>query len=67
MEYAAPGIHADQEGFIVLEGPGWAIVGEEEFRLEPETSFIAPAGTPHRIRRDPDSVPVKVFWFHAAV
>lgn len=66
-EYSTPGIHDDQEGFCVLEGMGYAKVGDQEFRLEPETSFIAPAGVPHTIKRDQDSKPVKVFWFHSAV
>ena len=66
-EYSAPGVHDDQEGFIVLEGTGWAKVGDEEFRLEPETSFIAPAGTAHAVRKDTGIEHVKLFWFHAAV
>ena len=33
VEYPLPGVHEDQEGFVVLEGRGWAKVGTEEFRL----------------------------------
>ncbi|WP_444644129.1 cupin domain-containing protein [Caproiciproducens sp. R1] len=66
-EYPAPGNHADQEGFLVLEGTGWAKVGSQEFKIEPETSFIVPANMPHTIKKDIDSIPVKVFWFHAAI
>jgi hypothetical protein len=66
-EYPSAGIHDDQEGFIVLEGTGRAKVGMEEFRIEPEVSFIAPAGIAHSIKKDPDSKPVKVFWFHASI
>lgn len=66
-EYPTANFHDDQEGFVVLEGTGWAKVGEEEFAIEPETSFIAPAGVRHCIKRDQKSVPVKVFWFHAAI
>ena len=65
-EYKAPGMHKDQEGFIVLEGTGWAKIGDEEFRLEPNISFIAPVGVKHSIKCDLASNPVKVFWFHAA-
>ena len=65
-EYINPGVHEDQEGFLVLEGSGWAMIGSEEFKIEPEVSFLAPAGKKHSVRRDPDSVLVKVFWFHAA-
>lgn len=66
-EYSTPGVHEDQEGFYVLEGTGWAKVGNEEFRIEHGTSFMAPAGTPHTMKRDSDSVPIKVFWFHSAI
>lgn len=66
-EYLAPGVHEDQEGFFVLEGTGWAKVGEEEVRIEPEMSFMAPAGVEHSVKKDRDSVPVKVLWFHAAI
>jgi mannose-6-phosphate isomerase-like protein (cupin superfamily) len=66
-EFSKPGLHEDQEGFYVIEGTGWAKVGDEEFRIEPEGSFIVPAQTPHSLRRDPDSKPLKVFWFHAPV
>ncbi|MBC3888027.1 cupin domain-containing protein [Acetobacterium paludosum] len=59
--------HADQEGFLVLEGTGWAKVGDQEFKLEPETSFIVPAGVQHALKRDENSVSLKVFWFHAAI
>ncbi len=66
-EYPPPGNHADQEGFLVLEGTGWAKVGSQEFKIEPETSFIVPANMPHTIKKDIDSILVKVFWFHAAI
>ena len=66
-EYPTPGDHEDQEGFVVLEGTGWARVGEEERRLEPDVCFIAPAGVAHTIRRDPQSGHVKVCWFHGAI
>jgi len=67
LEYLTPGVHEDQEGFVVLEGKGWAKVGDEECRLEPEMCFVAPAGVPHCIKRDPDSEHVKVCWFHGAI
>jgi len=66
-EYPTANSHEDQEGFVVLTGRGWAKVGNEEFRIEPEVSFIASAGVKHCIKRDEDSEPVKVFWFHAAI
>jgi mannose-6-phosphate isomerase-like protein (cupin superfamily) len=67
LEYSTPGVHQDQEGFVVLEGRGWAKIGAEECALEPEMCFIAPAGVPHSIKRDPGSAYVKVCWFHGAI
>ena len=67
LEYATPGVHEDQEGFVVLEGNGWAKVGAEERQIEPEMCFIAPAGVPHSIKRDPNSKYVKLCWFHGAI
>jgi hypothetical protein len=58
--HIAPQGHADQEGFVVLEGTGWAKVGDEEQRIGPEDCFIAPAGVPHGVRRDPEVPCVKV-------
>ncbi len=66
-DYLTPGVHDDQEGFVVLEGRGWARVGAEEYRVEPGVCFIAPAGVAHAIKRDPDVDCVKVCWFHGAV
>lgn len=65
--YREPGVHDDQEGFYVLEGTGMAKVGEQEFRIRPGAAFIAAAGVPHTMKRDPDSVPIKVLWAHGAV
>jgi len=59
--------HEDQEGFYVVEGTGWARVGDQEFRIEPDGSFMVPAQTAHTLKKDPDSEPLKVFWFHAPV
>ena len=65
--YSKPGVHEDQEGFVVMEGKGWAKVGDEEYRLEPDICFIAPPGVPHTIKRDPESIHVKVCWFHGSI
>jgi gentisate 1,2-dioxygenase len=66
-EYPTPGVHDDQEGFLVMEGSGWAKVGGEEFRLEPDMCFIAPKGVPHCVKKDSETEFVKIFWFHSAV
>ncbi|MCR5402243.1 MAG: cupin domain-containing protein [Butyrivibrio sp.] len=66
-EYGKGGVHDDQEGFLVLEGTGKALFGEQEFDVYPGLTMIAPAGIRHTIKRNEDSEPVKVFWFHSAV
>ncbi|MBV7273431.1 cupin domain-containing protein [Clostridium thailandense] len=66
-EWSTNEIHDDQEGFLVLEGTGWAKVGDSEFPIEPETAIMVPAGMVHALKRDPASKPIKVFWFHAAI
>jgi mannose-6-phosphate isomerase-like protein (cupin superfamily) len=66
-EYGIPGIHADQEGFFVLEGEGYAQVGGEEFEIAPGTAFIAKAEEPHSVKKKNNSVPVKLLWVHGAI
>lgn len=66
-EYLTPGVHEDQEGFLVMEGTGVAKVGEEEFKLEPDMCFIAAKGVAHCMKKDPEVKFLKVFWFHSAV
>lgn len=65
-DFIQGGVHDDQEGFYVLEGRGRAKVGDSVFPIEPGSCFIAPAGSYHYICRDENSVPVKLFFFHAA-
>ena len=50
---------------MVLEGSGKALVGGEEFGLEPGVSFVAPAGVQHQIKSLTQGQPIKLFWFHA--
>lgn len=64
-EYTPAAVHDDQEGFIVLSGKGWALIGGEEFPVEPETAFIAPAGTEHQMKCSSTEEPLVLFWFHA--
>ena len=66
-EYKKPGVHKDQEGFLVLEGRGRAKFGKEEFDIYPGLIMIAPPGVTHTIKKNEDSCDVKVFWFHSAV
>ena len=66
-EFGKMGIHDDQEAIYVLEGTGTASVGGQEFPVRPGTAFYVAPGTPHTIRRDPRSGPVKVLWTHGAI
>jgi len=51
----------------VLEGEGYAKLGDCEFPIKPGDSFIALPKVRHTIRTNDESRPVKVFWFHSAV
>lgn len=62
-----PGSHADQEGFYVLEGEGYAKLDDLEFPIKAGDSFIALPGVKHTLRSKEGSVPVKVFWFHSGI
>ena len=66
-EFGKFGVHDDQEGFYVLEGEGYAHIGDEEFEIFPGTSFIALPGVEHGIISKSADKPVKVFWFHSAI
>jgi len=66
-EYGQPGVHGVQEGFYVIQGEGFAKLGEEEFPIQSGSAFIAPAGVPHAIRKLPGAQPVKLVWAHGAV
>ena len=61
-----PGAHADQEGFYVLEGEGYAKLDDLVFPIKAGDSFVALAGVAHTIRTKEGCQPVKVFWFHSA-
>ena len=62
-EYLPARTHPFQEGFYVIEGTGFARVGQREFPLHPGVSFLAPADTPHTVRCV--GKPIRLFWFHA--
>lgn len=62
-----PGCHADQEGFYVLEGEGYAKLDDLVFPIKAGDSFIALPGVKHTIKTKEGAASVKVFWFHSAV
>lgn len=66
-EYGKGSAHEDQEGFFVLEGRGYALIGGEELVMEPGMAFVVPAGVTHAMKRAPGYDHCKVLWFHGAV
>ena len=66
-EFVMTAGHTDQEGFHVLEGTGYAAVGDDVIRLEPGVSFLVKPGLDHAIKRDESCDMVKAIFFHAAV
>ncbi|MEN6316136.1 MAG: cupin domain-containing protein [Clostridiaceae bacterium] len=67
LKYEVPGCHDDQEGFYVIEGSGTVLMGDTEAEVRPDMAILLPPRTKHSFKRNPDSVPIKVFWFHAAI
>jgi mannose-6-phosphate isomerase-like protein (cupin superfamily) len=66
-DFLITGAHEDQEVFYVLEGTGFAKVGDSIIPLKPGTCFLVKPGQTHGIKRDSSCEFVKVLFFHAAV
>ena len=62
--YPEPAVHADNEGFFVSHGQGFAKVGDTELSLTPGTTFVAPAGVSHAIKKDRTGGELRIFQFH---
>lgn len=67
LKYEIIGCHDDQEGFYVIEGNGTAMIDDTEIEVKPDMAILLPANVKHSFKRNPDSVPLKVFWFHSAI
>ena len=65
-EFLTFGVHDDQEGFVIAEGEGSVFLDGEILPVQSDFSLILQPGVRHSFRRNPNSVPLKVFWFHAA-
>lgn len=63
-EFGDMGIHDVQEGFYVVEGAGYAKVGEDEFQISKGDSFLVEAGVKHVLKKDKDSKILKLIWAH---
>mgnify|MGYP006355194443 CR=1 FL=1 len=66
-DYPSDGLHDDHEGFYVVSGSGYAKVGDQEFEISEGTSFVAPAGVPHAIKKKKGGADMKIYWFHFPV
>lgn len=67
QDYGVPGMHNDQEGFYVLEGNGFAKIGDVEIIIKPGVGFIALPGEAHAIKCSADCKYVKLLWAHGAI
>ena len=59
--------HNCEETVLVLEGEGWAEVGEETHPVSAMDSTWIPANVPHRFRNGSTEAPMKIFWVYASV
>ena len=64
-EFPEPQKHTFQEGFYVVEGEGFALIGEEEIAIRAGMAFLVPTGKAHAIRKGKNCSQVQVFWFHS--
>ena len=53
----------EQEAMYFISGRGKAIIGGEEYDLEPDTVIIAPAGVPHELR-NLGNEDIKFIWIY---
>jgi mannose-6-phosphate isomerase-like protein (cupin superfamily) len=65
-EYGSQAHHEDQEGFYVISGEGYALLGDTEYKLTPGMFFIAKAGEGHTMRKTSEE-PLKLLWAHGAI
>ncbi|MGI6084429.1 MAG: cupin domain-containing protein [Acetivibrionales bacterium] len=53
----------EQESMFFYSGYGECTVGDEEYKIEPETVLLAPKGIPHQIRNT-GTEPLKFVWIY---
>lgn len=58
--------HKAQKIYYLLEGMGWAMVGDKKFPVHPGACWIVPPGTKHGIKCAATSKEVKVFFVQGA-
>jgi mannose-6-phosphate isomerase-like protein (cupin superfamily) len=59
--------HNCEETVLVLEGSGFAEVGDEVYPVGPMDTTWIPPNVPHRFRNGSSEVPLKIFWVYASV
>lgn len=59
--------HDCEETVLVLEGEGFAEVGEEVHPVKPMDTTWIPSNLPHRFRNGSSEKPLKIFWVYASV
>jgi HTH-type transcriptional repressor of puuD len=55
--------HNVEENVLILEGAARAVLGEQEFDLEPGDATWVPAGTPHRFLNRGDAL-MRIYWVY---
>jgi quercetin dioxygenase-like cupin family protein len=59
--------HDCEETVLVLEGEGFAEVGDEVHPVKPMDTTWIPSKLPHRFRNASSEKPLKIFWVYASV
>jgi mannose-6-phosphate isomerase-like protein (cupin superfamily) len=65
-DFVITGMHEDQEMFFVVEGMGWALIGDKEIPVYPGACWLVPPNTMHGIKCAETSEGIKVFVVHGA-
>ncbi|UJX46190.1 cupin domain-containing protein [Xanthobacter sp. YC-JY1] len=59
--------HNCEETVLVLEGEGFAEVGDEVHPVKPMDATWIPCNLPHRFRNGSSEKPLKIFWVYASI
>ena len=59
--------HNCEETVLVIEGHGWAEVGDDVHEVGPTDTSWIPANVPHRFRNGSQDAVLKIFWVYASV
>jgi quercetin dioxygenase-like cupin family protein len=59
--------HDCEETVLVLEGEGFAEIGDEVTPVKPMDATWIPPNLPHRFRNASKDAPLKIYWVYASV